>query len=290
MNRRTFLKLAAAAAVVPQLPTFAAGSPWTIGCFNRAWSKWGIEAALDGTKEAGFKVFGLLSRTKTDTFIAAESTQEYLAGLKEKIAARGLKANMGAIRTRTDLPLANGIADLRMQVDNAKFLGLEFLLSFGVDKPQDYENYFKMMADASAYGAERGVKVALKPHGGSSGAAEEIARSIKAINHPNFSIWYDAGNIIHYTGKDPVAELEPIAKHVTGFCAKDCAQVKGEVMIQLGSGKVDFKGVFAKLKQTGFNGPIMLEGSKPGDTAAEATANARANREFLEKTIATVAA
>src|SRR5437870_5020938 len=32
-----------------------------------------------------------------------------------------------------------------------------------------------------------------------------------------------------FTGKDPLAELEPIAKHVTGFCAKDCAEQKGEV-------------------------------------------------------------
>ena len=57
-------------------------------------------------------------------------------------------------------------------------------------------------------------------------------------------------------------------------------------MIQLGTGKVDFAKVFAGLKKAGFNGPIMLEGSNPGASAAEATANAKANREFLEKVIA----
>lgn len=290
MNRRSFLKSAAAATLLSTLPSRAASTAWPIGAFNRAWTKWGIDAALDGAREAGFKVFGLLTRSKADPFIGVDATPEYLAALKEKISSRNLKANMGAIRTRVDVPLADAIADLRKQIDNAKFLGLEFLMSFGVDKPEHYENYFKLMADGSAYAGERGVKVVLKPHGGSSGASEEITRSIKAINHPNFSIWYDAGNIIHYTGKNPVEELKPIAKFITGFCAKDCAQVKGDVMIQLGSGKVDFKGVFAELKKAGFNGPIMLEGSKPGDTAAEATANARANREFLEKTIAAIAA
>jgi sugar phosphate isomerase/epimerase len=59
-------------------------------------------------------------------------------------------------------------------------------------------------------------------------------------------------------------------------------------MSQFGTGKVDFKAVFAKLKSAGFNGPIMVEGVKVGATAEETTANARANREFLEKTLAAI--
>jgi sugar phosphate isomerase/epimerase len=195
---------------------------------------------------------------------------------------------MGAIRTAMNLPLDEGIKDLRKQIDNAKTLSLEYLLSFGVDKPSDQENYFKMMSDGAAYAQERGLKLVLKPHGGSSGASEEIKRSIQTINHKNFSIWYDAGNIIYYTGKDPVSELEPIAQHVSGFCAKDCAQPKGDVMIQLGTGKVDFQKVFGVLKKAGFNGPIMLEGSNPGQTPTEATANAKANLEYLQKVLASV--
>lgn len=85
-----------------------------------------------------------------------------------------------------------------------------------------------------------------------------------------------------------MAELEPIAAHVTGFCAKDCPGPKGEVMSQFGTGKVDFKAVFAKLKSVGFNGPIMVEGVKVGATAEETTANARENREFLENVLKSV--
>jgi sugar phosphate isomerase/epimerase len=290
MNRRKFLMAGGALLGTTCFSNFAAsGANWTIGCFNRAWTKWGgVDVALDGIKEAGFSVMGLLTRSKTDPFIGADATPEYLEALKKKIAARGLRANLGAIRTRVDGAIEDGIKDLRMQIDHAHFLGLEWLMSFGVDRPQDHEAYFKLMADGAAYAKEHGLKLVLKPHGGSSGASEEILRSIKAINHPNFSIWYDAGNIIYYTGKDPVAELEPIAKYVTGFCAKDCAMPKGEVMIQLGAGKVDFAKVFEKLKAAGFNGPIMLEGSDPGKSTAEATANARANRLFLEKAVATL--
>jgi sugar phosphate isomerase/epimerase len=126
----------------------------------------------------------------------------------------------------------------------------------------------------------------MKPHGGGSGASEEILRCIDKVAHPNFKIWYDAGNIVYYTGKDPLVELEPVAKYVTGFCAKDCAAPKAEVMTQFGTGKVDFKAVFARLKSAGFNGPIMVEGVKVGATAQETTANARANREFIEGILA----
>jgi len=109
---------------------------------------------------------------------------------------------------------------------------------------------------------------------------------MKKVGHPNFRIWYDAGNIIYYMGKDPVEELKPIVQYVTGFCAKDCATLKGDVMIQFGSGKVDFAGVFRVLKSAGFEGPIMVEGCAPGDAPEAVAANARANREFLEKVLA----
>jgi sugar phosphate isomerase/epimerase len=111
---------------------------------------------------------------------------------------------------------------------------------------------------------------------------------MKKVGHPNFRIWYDAGNIIYYTGKDPLEELKPIVRHVSGFCAKDCAEPKGEVMIQFGTGRVDFAGVFKVLKSAGFEGPIMVECCAVGETAQATGQNARANREFLEKVLAAV--
>ncbi len=59
-------------------------------------------------------------------------------------------------------------------------------------------------------------------------------------------------------------------------------------MSQFGTGKVDFKAIFAKLKSVGFNGQIMVEGVKVGATAEETTTSARVNREFLEKPLVSV--
>jgi sugar phosphate isomerase/epimerase len=292
-SRREFFRVtalgAAAVAATPLMRVLAAEKlNWPIGCFNRPWTKWTYDEALDGIKAAGYKLTGLLSAHKGEAFTSPAATPEYLDGLKKRIAQRGLAVNMTAIRFKPDAPLADNIADLRKQIENAARLDLKFMLTFGVDKAAHYENFYRLMADGAAQTAKRDIQLVLKPHGGGSGASEEILRCIEKVAHPNFKVWYDAGNIIYYTGKDPLAELEPIAKYVTGFCAKDCPDVKGEVMSQFGTGKVDFQKVFAKLKSAGFNGPIMVEGVKVGATPDETTANAKSNREFLEKALSTV--
>jgi sugar phosphate isomerase/epimerase len=295
LTRRHFIHtsaIATASAAFLPIPGIAAdkSSPtrWPVGCFNRPWTKWTFDEALDSIKAAGYQWTGLLSATKTEVLTNSAATPEYLAALKQKIAARGLKANMCALRIKNDLPLAGAIADTRKQIENAHTLGLQYALTFGEAKAERYAQYHKVMADAAAYAQERSIKLVMKPHGGGSGSSSEILQTINAVGHPNFKIWYDAGNIIFYTGKDPVSELDPIAEHVTGFCAKDCGAQRGEVMIQFGAGKVDFAGVFKKLKSAGFNGPIMVESCKVGATVTETMENARANRLYLEKVLAMV--
>jgi len=293
MDRRTFLQrtLAYGSATTlgaSRMSSLGAAVRWPIGCFNRPWTKWAFDDALRQIKAAGYDATGLLTRTKDEPFIAAEATPEYLAGLQRRLAASGLKANMGALRSRHDIPLADSIAEVRRQIDNARTLGLAFVLSFGVDKPGEYDHFYQVMGDAAAYAHERQIKLVMKPHGGGSGASAEIAAALHAVRHANFKIWYDAGNIVDYTNKDPVEELKPIAQHVTGFCAKDCGAPQGDVMIQFGTGRVDFVRVFNTLKAAGFDGPIMVECCKVGATAEETMANARANREFLERVLAQV--
>ena len=288
MNRRTFVRTVAVGATAwasQSLWTALADEKisWPVGCFNRPWTSWSYDEALDGVKAAGYSLTGLLSTHKGEAFTSSSATPEYLDSLRKRIAQRGLAVNMSAIRFKPEAAIEENIADLRKQIENAARLELKYLLTFGVDKPAHYDNFYRLMADAAVQSEKHGIHLVLKPHGGGSGASEEILRCIDKVAHTNFKIWYDAGNIIYYTGKDPLAELEPIAKHVTGFCAKDCLMPKGEVMSQFGTGKVDFKAVFAKLRSVGFNGPIMVEGVKVGTTPGETTANARANREYLEK-------
>ena len=270
----------------------ASASRWPIGCFNRPWAgdkrSWGYDAALDGIQAAGYHCTGLLTRSAKEPFIGSDATPEYIAELKKKIAAHHLKTTMAALRTKDDLPLEAQIKDMRQQIDNGKTVGAEYLLTFGVNKAEHFENYYVLMHDAAGYAREHGMKVVLKPHGGASGASEEIMRCIQKVKHDNFKIWFDAGNIIYYTGKDPLEQLKPIAQHVTGFCAKDCDKQKGNVWLEFGTGRVDFAAVFGELKRVGFHGPVMVECCALADTPEGITANARKNREYLEQLFASL--
>jgi len=304
ISRRAFVKTAAAVAAMNVFDASAqSGVSWPIGCFNRPWmqkfgshvqptsipqpANWGLDAALAGIKEAGFAFMGLLTAMPDEPFLADKASADYLANLKKRLADAGLAANMGALRINFEASPEDMVRQVRQQIDHAQFLNIEWLLTFGFDKEADQEKFYHAMADAADYAQERKVKLVLKPHGGGSGSSEEILRCLKQVNRPNFQIWYDAGNIIYYTGKDPVEELKPIVEHVTGFCAKDCSGEKADVMIEFGEGKVDFHGVYSELKKAGFHGPTFVE-CAGGKTLAEVTAGARANRLFLEKIFASL--
>src|SRR5712691_2518562 len=124
MNRRTFLKAATAGATslagLSLTSAFAAAKTnWPIGCFNRPWTKWSYDEALDGIAAAGYKLTGLLSAHKGEAFTSSTATPEYLDGLKKRIAERGLAVNMTTIRFKPDAALEENIADLRKQIENA---------------------------------------------------------------------------------------------------------------------------------------------------------------------------
>lgn len=290
LDRRQFLVTVSLAPALAALSRHneawaAPAVAWPIGCFNRPWMRWGQEAAIQGARDAGYPILGLLSVRSASSGRSAqdpEDPEQYLLSLREKILAVGLAVNMAGLRSRHDVPLEESVSEVKDQVDRAARLSLPFLMSLGVSDPAHYEHYYRVMAEAAAYGQEKGIQLAVKPHGGVTAASEEMLRCLEKVDHPNFKIWYDPGNIIYYTGKDPVEELGPVLPYVTGVCAKDCSGPRGEVMIEFGTGKVDFDGVFTLLKEAGFGGPVMVE-TCAGETLEEVTRGARANRLFLER-------
>ncbi len=236
-------------------------------------------------------------------------TPEMTAAMKQKLAARGLKSNIASLPTAAKgVPLPDAIAAARAVVANAHDLGQRFALNLGLEDEDRWIDWCKVLADAAAFGQERGVKVVVKHHHGLNNTSLDLLAWVQQVNHPNFGLFVDPGNIVYYTGKDPVKQVALIAPHVVGVVAKDCnaphfterevsapavaPAVTGagnpEVMIQFGTGKVDFAGLYKLLKSSGFNGPTMIEGTAVGATLEETIANARANREFLEKIFAAV--
>jgi sugar phosphate isomerase/epimerase len=331
LSRRAFLATASAAGAAAMLPLSARAAQqsgatrWLIGSHTRPFSslRLGQDELLDAIKAAGFKSADMISAAapvappagvappppapgggqgRGATVVTPEST----AALKAKLAARGLVSTIASISVPVGVPLEEAITATRQQITNAQALGQKYGLYLGMGREDQYMHVTKVLSDAAAFAKERGIQLAIKHHHGLNNTSGELVGWVRQVNNPNFGIFLDPGNVIYYTGKDPVAQLEIIGPYLMGIVAKDCAgphflereagappfgssvpDPRGdEVMIQFGTGKVDFAGLFTKLKSMGFNGPIMIEGTKPGATAEETIANARANRELLERTMA----
>src|SRR5579872_5548635 len=139
---------------------------WKIGCFSRPWSNLGFDDALDDMQAAGFHQIGLLGDHKGEPFVYSEATPDYLDALKQRCEAHGLDVVFGRIRTRHNIPLEEAIASVRREIDNASRLKLRYLMAFASDKPEEYDHYYRVMADASAYAQPLGIQIAFKPHGG----------------------------------------------------------------------------------------------------------------------------
>jgi sugar phosphate isomerase/epimerase len=346
LTRRDFLgavSVAGAAAVLPRAGALdtaaadaatqnaAAAAPhWSIGSHTRPFA--GFRASqpnnpdyiLDAVKAAGFQYADMISAAPPPPARGAGAgsgaapaargaapaiTPEMIAALKEKLAARGLKSNIANLPTAAKgVPLPEAIAAARAVIASAHDIGQKFAINLGLEDEDRWIDWCKVLADAAAFGQERGVKVVLKHHHGLNNTSLDLLAWVKQVNHPNFGLFVDPGNIVYYTGKDPVKQAALIAPYLAGVVAKDCtaphfmereigapafgAAVTGagnpEVMIQFGTGKVDFAGLYKMLKAAGFNGPTMIEGTAVGATLEETIANARANREFLEKIFASI--
>jgi len=316
-SRREFLVTASAAAAASVLPVSAReqaprAAPWPIGCHTRPFTGFRASQAtnpdyvLDAVKAAGYQYSDMISPAPPGGR-GAPVTPEMITALKQKLTTRGLKSNIASLPTAAKgVALPDAIAAARDVITTAHGLGQKYALNLGVEDEERWVDWCKVLSDAAAFGHERGVKVVVKHHHGLNNTSLDLLAWIKQVNHPNFGVFFDPGNVVYYTGKDPVKQLEIIGPHVSGVVAKDCnaphfleravgdppfgTAVTGagnpEVMIQFGTGKVDFPAFFKKLKSYGFNGPVMVEGTEVGSTLEQTIANARANREFLEKVFA----
>jgi sugar phosphate isomerase/epimerase len=267
-GRRQFL--AAALGWAAAAPLAHAAEAYQIGCWTRPWAKMDYTLALDGIAAAGFRYAGLMTMTLGGKpfNLTWESTPESAEAMAKEVSRRGLKTiSLWAGSFPFQKSVADGVAGLRRIIDNAAICKAPSLLLGGVGKPEQAVPYYKCVSECCDYAASKGVKLMVKPHGGSNSTGPECRRIIESVGHKNFGIFYDPGNIYYYSdGKvDPVDDAPSVDGLVTGMIVKDFKMPK-EVLVTPGTGMVRFGEVFARLRKGGFrSGPVVVECLDPGD-------------------------
>ena len=258
---------------------------WQIGCYTRPWDKYDYRVALDAIAEAGYKYAGLMTtKGPGGLVISVATTPEEAAQVAQEVRKRGLRvASIYGGGIPVDKSLEAGIEGLRKLIDNCAACGAMNLLMGGVGSKQEYEPYYKAIAECCDYAASKGVGISVKPHGGLNATGPQCRKTVEFVGNKNFGIWYDPGNIFYYSdGKlSPVDDAPMVDGLVTGMCVKDYRHPK-EVLVTPGTGQVDFPAVFAKLKAGGFKkGPLVVECLEPGDLP-HLLAEAKKARRFVE--------
>lgn len=279
------LRSAAWAEDAPPPPATAPSERFPIGCYTRPWADLDYRAALDAIAEAGFRYCGLMT-AKGGLVLSAESTLDQADAVGEQVRRRSLRilSTYGG-----SIPLESvdqAVRGLRRLIDNCAAAGSANLLMGGVGEEKDYPVYYKAIAECCAYAGEKRLSISIKPHGGLNATGTQVRKAVEQVNHRNFRIWYDAGNIYYYSdGKlDPVMDAATVGGLVTGWCIKDYLPPRN-VDVTPGDGRVDFAKVFAALRKGGFDrGPLVIETLAPGDAPKRLAEAARA-RLYVERMV-----
>lgn len=257
---------------------------WQIGCFTRPWAKFDYLIALDAIADAGFKHVGMVFANINSTPVfSAGSPLDGAVRAGEEAKQRGLdilSVYGGGLNVETR---ESAIADLRHLIDLCVAANAKNLLLCGVDDPKYHDTCFGAIGDCCDYALEKYVGLTIKPHGSLIGAGPQLRKTVETINRKNFTVWYDAGNILFYSdGKlNPVDDAATVDGLVTGWCIKDYRHPK-QVDVTPGTGQVDFPAVFARLKKGGLtHGPLLIETLTSGELP-QLLAEAKAARHFVE--------
>ena len=258
---------------------------YQIGCYTRPWSKYDYRVAFDGIAGAGFKFAGLMTTDK-GLLITRETTIEEALKIAEEANSRGLKIASAYCSVDVRKSVADGIEGMMKIIDNLHACGCANMLLGGIGNPDLEADYYKVVAECCDYAAGKKVLVTVKPHGGLNATGRQCRSIIERVNHKNFKLTYDPGNIYYYSDGilDPVNDSKEVDGIVAGMCVKDFLPPKN-VNVTPGTGLVDFSKVIANLQQGGFTeGPVIVECLDPGD-ADLANAEAIKARKFLEEVV-----
>lgn len=113
-----------------------------------------------------------------------------------------------------------------------------------------------------------------------------MLRCFEQVKTDNLGVNLDTANVILYGKANPVDALDVFGKYVRNLHAKDgCYPTNGHDLgaeTRIGDGKVDFKALFIKLKELGYDSFVTIEREIDGD---QQTKDIRHAKEYLEKII-----
>lgn len=253
-----------------------------IGFFVRPWQRFPLDDALAGIAASGARLVGYQA-IGPHPAISPEAAPDGLAAAERGIAERRLKLILYRPIVPFRLSDEAFLAAFEPHFVLAQRFGVERLLFTAPGRVDEHDRFWRMMPLAAAAAQRRGMTFLLKPHGGLMGTADDCLSVARRFDHPAIRICYDPGNVVYYTGADPLHGLRALAPYLGALSVKDCTAPEAEggtVMVSPGAGKVDFRRLFGILNEAGFRAPCLVETLAEG-TPEEVNREARQTVDYL---------
>ncbi|NLN20054.1 MAG: sugar phosphate isomerase/epimerase [Firmicutes bacterium] len=235
------------------------------------YSRYPFERALEGIARAGYKYVGFGYNHAGNPVLPMEYCEQRLDELAKLFEAHGLTPGLlwAGIKVMGD----SGVEQMKGRLDMARYLGIKVVTSSGYDveispdvplsdpsTPPEHREYVRRMQLVGDYAAELGLTVIIKPHGGNTGTAAKLLKTLQDIDRPTVKAYYDPGNVHFYEGLDPAEDIRLLKDPMPALCAKDHRGGVREMDFPVpGEGDVDFKAIFSHLLDTGFDGWVSVE-------------------------------
>ena len=221
-----------------------------------------IDQALEGLAAAGYRgceigaVKGWFEHIDPDTVSDRE-----IGRIERKLADLGLKpvSLSGHAQLQTD----EGAARFARAIDIAAALGMEIINTYTGDASTDEERdaYFANVAALCDRAAGHGLKIGMETDSNMLPTAEVGVAILDRIDRPEvIGFNYDPGNVVYYTGADPLTDVRFALPRLVHFHFKDKIGGKGVFNFPPpGDGELDMTGLLALLAEAGYSGPISAE-------------------------------
>jgi sugar phosphate isomerase/epimerase len=269
---------------------------WKIGIYTRPWDQFDYRVALDAIAESGYRYVGLMTTKTAGRRLVIDATLPLSEAehVSKEIRQRELVVcSVYGGEIPVDESQTAAIEGLKRLIDNCVAVNAKSLLMGGIGRSELFEPYYRAIAACCDYAAERNLPITVKPHGGLNATGKECRKCIELVGHPNFSLWYDPGNILYYSQGvlNPIDDARDVAGLVrVGISVKDfCFRQDGnrkvpDVLITPGQGQVDFGAVMRELVAGGFHaGSLVVETVGTGSgTRPEILKQAQLARTFVE--------
>lgn len=243
------------------------------GIYEKALKPRGFKAMFLDAAKAGYSSFEL-SLDSTDARLARLDWDRAKIGeLRGAAESAGVKIMTACLSGHKRYPLGSsdpdiakaGMEILEKAVRLSGELGIRVIQIPGFDvygrEDSTYETrrrYVDRLAECAKIAERACVTLAVEPVEGNLLTVRDAMKAVAEIGSCWLQVYPDVANI-KSLGIDPIGDLDFGAGHIVAVHMRDSLPGIYDATIPFGTGGLDFEGVFRKLDEIGFHGPLVVE-------------------------------